>query len=149
MVMGTRCFQLAMMVVYDSPLQVLCDSPYAYRHSPAGLDFLKAVPTTWDQTKVLDGQVGRFITMARRSGADWFIGTMTDWTSRSMEIPLDFLGQGTFEATIWSDAPDANDHPENLVKETRTVTAKDRIASHLASGGGQVMHIGPQPAAGR
>jgi len=149
MVMGTRCFQLAMMVVYDSPLQVLCDSPYAYRASPAGLDFLKVVPTTWDQTKVLDGQVGRFIATARRSSTDWFIGTMTDWTSRSLEIPLDFLGQGTFEATIWSDAPDANDHPENLVKETRTVTAKDRITAHLASGGGQVMHVRPRPGEGR
>jgi alpha-glucosidase len=147
MVMGTRCFQLAMMVVYDSPLQVLCDSPYALRNSPAGLDFLKIVPTTWDQTKVLDGQVGRFIAVARRSGSDWYIGSMADWAGRRLEVPLDFLGQGTFEATIWSDAPDANDHPENLVKETRSVTAKDKIAVRMASGGGQVIHLKRQAGA--
>jgi alpha-glucosidase len=144
MVMGTRCFQLAMMVVYDSPLQVLCDSPYAYRDSPAGLDFLKIVPCTWDRTKVVDGQVGQFICMARQSGNDWYVGAMTDWTARALEIPLDFLGQGTYEATIWSDAPDANDHPENLVKDTRSVTSKDRITSRLASGGGQVICLRPQ-----
>jgi alpha-glucosidase len=140
-VMGTRCFQLAMMVVYDSPLQVLCDSPYAYRQSPAGLDFLKVVPTTWDRTRVLHGQVGEFITVARQHGKNWFIGSMTNWTARSLEIPLDFLGEGDFEATIWADALDASDHPENLVKEIRPVMAKDKIEAHLASGGGQVIYI--------
>ena len=143
MVMGTRCFQLAMTVVYDSPLQVLCDSPYAYRSSPAGLDFLKAVPTTWDRTKVLHGQVGELITVARQHGKDWFIGSMTNWTARSLEIPLDFLGEGRFEARIWSDAPDAHDHPENLVTETRSITGKDKIAARLAKGGGQVIHVRP------
>jgi len=143
MVMGTRCFQLAMMVVYDSPLQVLCDSPDAYRGSPAGLDFLRVVPTTWDRTKVLHGRVGEWITVARQHGSEWFIGSMTDWTARSLEIPLDFLGVGEFEARIWSDAADANDHPANLVEETRSVTGTDRITARLASGGGQVIHVRP------
>jgi alpha-glucosidase len=145
MVMGTRCFQLAMMVVYDSPLQVLCDSPYAYRSSPAGLDLLKIVPTTWDQTEVLAGEVGQFITVARRSGEEWYVGSMANWSGHTQEISLDFLGTGAYDATIWSDAADANDHPENLVKEIRSVSHQDRISAQMAHGGGHVVHLRPQP----
>ncbi len=142
-VMGTRCFQLAMMVVYDSPLQVLCDSPYNYRQSPAGLGFLKIVPTAWDETKVLNAQVGDFITIARCKGDEWFVGSMTDWTPRSLEIPLDFLGEGKYEAAIWADANDANTNPQHLAKQNRPVTAKDKITAKLAPAGGQVIHLKP------
>ena len=142
-VMGTRCFQLAMMVVYDSPLQVLCDSPYIYRHSPAGLDFLKIVPTTWDQTKVLNAEVGDFITIARRKGDEWFVGSMTDWMPRSLEIPLTFLGDGSYEASIWADANDADVNPRHLIKQTMPVTAKDKITAKLTFAGGQVIHLKP------
>jgi len=142
-VMGTRCFQLAMMVVYESPLQVLCDSPYNYRISPAGLDFLKIVPTTWDQTKVINGQVGDFITVARRRGDTWYVGSMTDWDARTLEIPLGFLGSGQYEAQVWRDAYDANEYPDRLLKETRTVTAKDTLTAKMASAGGHVMVLRP------
>jgi len=142
-VMGTRCFQLAMMVVYESPLQVLCDSPYNYRNSPAGLDFLKIVPTMWDQTKVLNAQVGDFITIARRNGNEWFVGSMTDWTPRSLEIPLDFLGESKYEAVIWADADDVDTNPQHLAKQTIQVTAKDKITVKMAPAGGQVIHLKP------
>jgi alpha-glucosidase len=142
-VMGTRCFQLAMMVAYESPLQVLCDSPYNYRNNPAGLDFLKIVPTTWDQTRVLNAQVGDFITIARRKGNEWFVGSMTDWTPRSLEIPLDFLGGGKYEASIWADANDAETNPVHLTKQNMLVTAKDKITAKLAPAGGQVIHLKP------
>jgi len=137
--MGTRCFQLAQLIVYESPLQVLCDSPYNYRISPGGLDFLKIVPTTWDETKVLNGKVGDFITIARRSGDDWYIGSMTDWTKRNLEVDLSFIGNGKFEANIWKDAYDTDEYPHHLIKESRIVTSKDKLVAAMGSGGGNVI----------
>ena len=143
MVFGTRAFQLAMLVVYESPLQVLCDTPYEYRKNPAGLGFLKMVPTTWDETRVLNGQVGDFITMARRSGAEWYIGSMTDWTPRELMIPLGFLDGAQYEATIWVDAADADKNPAALTRTTRRVSRTDQIKTALAPGGGLVIHLRP------
>ena len=143
MVFGTRAFQLAMMVVYESPLQVLCDTPYEYRKSPAGLDFLKIVPTTWDATKVLNAKVGDYVTVARRSGDEWYVGSMTDWTARALRVPLGFLGRGEYEATIWADAGDANKNPASLTKITRIVTRRDRLQAIMAPGGGHVVHLRP------
>src|SRR5690606_14564512 len=99
-VMGTRTNQLAMLVVFESALQVLCDSPYNYRSSPAGTDFLRHVPTTWDDTRVLAGHPGDFITVARRAGDAWYVGSMTDWTARTLDVPLAFLGPGRYRAEV-------------------------------------------------
>ena len=143
MVMGTRCYQMAMLVVYESALQVICDAPYVYRNSPDGLDFLKIVPTTWDETKVLKGEVGDFIAVARRSGDEWYVGCMTDWTPREMEISLDFLGEGSYKAVIWADAPDADEHPEKLVRSEREVSGAEPLNVSLAPAGGVVVHIVP------
>jgi alpha-glucosidase len=153
-VMGTRAFQLAMLVVYESPLQVLCDSPYNYRHSPAGLDFLKAVPTTWDETRVLSGQVGDWVAIARRSGRDWYVGAMTDWDPRTLDIPFGFLGPGMFRLKVWGDAPDSDVYPDRIQEEERTVRSVDAAKAVMASGGGWVARISPvgsvkSPAAGR
>jgi alpha-glucosidase len=123
---------------------VLCDSPYSYRSSPAGLDFLKAVPATWDDTRVIAGEVGDFIAVARRRGDTWFVGAMTDWQARSLEIPLDFLGKGSFQAEIWQDAYEADDYPDRLMKAALTVTAKDTLPARMASGGGYVAVIRPE-----
>ncbi|MBN2370266.1 MAG: glycoside hydrolase family 97 protein [Vicinamibacteria bacterium] len=142
-VMGTRAHQLAMLVVYESALQVLCDSPYSYRSSPAGTDFLKVVPTTWDDTKVIHGQVGDFITVARRSGDDWYLGSMTDWDARDLEIPLGFLGPRRYQAEIWADAYEADEFPDRLMKEIRVVTGADRLTARLAPGGGHVVRLTP------
>ncbi len=144
MVQGTRCYQLAMLVVYESALQVICDSPYNYRKDPSGLDFLKIVPTTWDETKVLDGKVGDYIVVARRSGSDWYIGGMTDWDPRSLKISFDFLGEGNYKAEIWKDAPDSYQVPGHLVKENLTVSNKENIEFSPVPGGGFVMHISPE-----
>ena len=138
-VMGTRCLQLAQMIVYESPLQVLCDSPNNYRVSPGGLDFLKMVPTTWDETLVLNGKVGDYITVARRYGEDWFVGSMTDWTKRTLDIDLSFLGEGNYEAEIWKDAYDSAEYPQHLLKEKKMVSAKDKINADFSSGGGYLM----------
>ncbi len=142
MVMGTRCHQLAMMVVFESALQVMCDSPYNYRQKPAGLDFLKIIPTTWHETKVINASVGNFITTARQAeNGDWFIGSMTDWSPRLLSINLDFLGEGSDLATIWEDAADADKFPDRLNKREVEVDKTTIIEADLAPGGGHVMHI--------
>ncbi len=142
-VMGTRVHQLAMLVVYESALQVLCDSPYNYHSSPAGTDFLKMVPTTWDDTRVINGEVGDFITVARRSGKDWYVGSMAGKEARKLEIPLNFLGQGKYRAEIWADAYEAADYPDRLMKQTRTVTASDTLTANLAAAGGYIVKLTP------
>jgi alpha-glucosidase len=142
-VMGTRVHQLAMLVVYESALQVLCDSPYSYRSSPAGTDFLKIVPTIWDDTKVIHGEVGELITIARRSGKEWYLGSMSGEQARKIEIPLAFLGPGKFEAEIWADAYEAADYPDRLMKQTRIVTASDTLPANLAAAGGYIARLKP------
>jgi alpha-glucosidase len=143
MVMGTRCNQLAMMVVYESALQVLCDSPDNYRKSPKGLNFLSIVPTTWDDTRVLNAEVGNYITVARRSGDEWFIGSMTDSKSRTIDISLEFLPAGKYTAHIWKDNTNPEASPAELDEVTMEVTSGSIIKAELASGGGHVMHIKP------
>jgi alpha-glucosidase len=143
MVMATRANQLAMMVVYESALQVICDSPHNYRNSPAGLDFLKIVPTTWDETRVINEQMSDYITVARRSGKEWFIGSMTDGSARNLKIPLDFLDPGTYRATIWQDGEDAGENPASLVKREIEVNPVETIEASLAPGGGHAVHLAP------
>ncbi len=143
MVMGTRCYQLAMFVIYESALQVVCDAPFVYRNSPAGLDFLRQVPTTWDETKVIGGEVGDYIIIARRSGDEWYIGCMTDWTPREMEIPLDFLGEGTYTVISWTDAMDADKHPEELVRFESVISKENPFKVSLAPAGGAVFYLTP------
>lgn len=142
-VMGTRAHQLAMLVVYESALQVLPDSPYNYRVSPAGTDFLKVVPTTWDDTRALAGFPGDFVTVARRSGDDWYLASMTDWTPRELQIPLGFLGPGRYHAEIWADAYEAADYPDRLLKHEQIVTSADTLDARLAPGGGHVVRFQP------
>jgi alpha-glucosidase len=144
MTIGTRCNELALLVVYESPLQVLCDSPYNYRTSPAGTDFLSVVPTTWDETRVINASVGDYITVARRSGDTWYVGSMTDGDSRNLSIPLEFLTEGPFTATVWKDAPDADTHPTHLLRETMQVNRDRVIEASMAPGGGHVMIIQPE-----
>ncbi len=107
LVIGTRAHQLALYVVFDGPLQMLADSPAAYRGEP-GLEFLKAVPASWDETKVLDGKIGEYAVIARRRGTEWFIGAITD-APRRVQVPLAFLGPGPFEATVYADVPESDD----------------------------------------
>jgi alpha-glucosidase len=142
-VMGTRCRQLAMMVVYESPLQVLCDSPYNYRVSPAGLDLLKTVPTVWDETRVLAGQVGEYIVIARRAGDAWYIGAMTDSNARTLNLPLEFLGAGKYNAHIYNDAPDADEYPERVRTENKIVTNRDSLNTVMVAAGGNVVVLQP------
>ena len=139
-VLGTRCHFLGMYVVFESYLQMVSDYPQAYDGQP-GFEFIQQVPTTWDETKVLDAQVGNYIIIARRKGEDWYVGAMTDWTARTLSIPLDFLPAGEFAADIFSDAADANSNPNHLNKTTRIVQKSDVLSAKLAAGGGQVIWL--------
>jgi len=134
--------QLALMIVYESALQVLCDSPFNYRNSPAGLDFLKIVPTTWDDTRVINADIGNYISIARQSGKEWFVASITDWDQRELKIPLDFLEPGRkFAAKIWQDGEDADTNPASLKSENLAVTSQTIVTAKLAKGGGHIMHI--------
>jgi len=141
-VMGTRSHQLAMYVVYENPLQTVCDWPGAYRDSRE-FDFIQQAPATWDETAVLAGAIGDFIAIARRSGRDWYLGAMTDWTPRELVLPLAFLGRGAFDATVYADGEGAADEPKRVEISERRVTAADSLAVMMAAGGGCAVHFTP------
>jgi alpha-glucosidase len=142
-VMSTRAHQLAMYVVYDSPLQMLSDTPSAYRGEP-GAEFLKAVPSTWDETRVLDGKIGKYVVIARRHGSEWFVGAMTDG-ARKVAIPLGFLGGRAYDATIYADTRDTAVNPIRLSVLPARLEGRDPrpLELSLAAGGGAVLHLRP------
>jgi alpha-glucosidase len=139
-VQGTRCSELALFVVYDSPICCVCDHPDHYRDQP-GADFLKIVPTVWDDTRVLDGIVAQHLVMVRRSGDEWFLGAMTDRNARDVSVKLDFLGKGRWKMKLWKDAADSDVNAEHLEKEERTMVGSEIVKLHLAPAGGAVAHF--------
>ena len=140
LVMGTRAHMLAMYVVLESYLALVSDYPEAYIGQP-GFDFLKQVPTTWDETKVISARVGEWITIARRKGDDWYIGTINNSTPREIKIDFNFLGSTEYEAKMYADSRDAEENPNNLEVKSILVKKGDSLRISLASGGGQVIHI--------
>jgi len=143
LMLGTRCHMLAMYVVLENYLQMVCDYPAAYEGQP-GFEFIKEIPTAWDETKVPDAKIGEFITVARKKNNDWFVGSITNSSPRNISVLLNFLDEGKYIAEIYTDAPDANEHPNNLIKQTRIVTKQDVINLNLAAGGGEVMRLRKQ-----
>ena len=137
---GTRCHMLAMYVVLESYLGMVCDYPQAYEGQP-GFEFIRGVPTTWDETKVLDASVNEFITIARKKNGVWWVGSITNHETREINIPLNFLPEGEFIAEIFSDAADVATDPNHLKKESRNVNRTQTIRLRLAPGGGQAMKI--------
>jgi len=135
MVMGTRAQHLALYVIFQTPFQMVSDSPQAYKDEP-GFQFIKDVPVVWDETRVVSGSVGEFITIARRKGGDWYLGSITNWTARDLKIPLAFLEGGRFETEIYSDAADADTQPTHLTIGKKAVSGADTLTIHLAKGGG-------------
>ncbi len=142
MVMGTRAQQLAMYAIYDAPFQMVSDNPKAYEDQPA-FDFVKHVPATWDETRVLNGLPGQYITMARRKGDEWFLGSMTDWSARELDLPLTFLGSGRYTAEIYADADDADQYPKGVRVQKETVDRGMHLKIKLASGGGYAVRFVP------
>ena len=143
MSMGTRCHQLAMYVVYESPLQMLADSPSHYLEEKECLEFLSVVPCVWDETKVLDARVADYIVIARKSGEEWYLGAMTDWTARELSVDLTFLPEGEFEAVIFKDGINASQYGSDYKKVVTPISNQDKLEIKLAPGGGWVARIYP------
>jgi len=135
MVMGTRAHHLAMYVVFESPIQMVSDHPNAYKNEPS-FQFIKDVPATWDESRVLNGIPGEYVTIARRSGEEWYLGSMTNWTPRELNLSLDFLSEGTYVAEMYMDAPDTGLYPKNNIIKRVMVNNKQHLELSLASGGG-------------
>ncbi|RGN29646.1 glycoside hydrolase family 97 protein [Bacteroides oleiciplenus] len=139
-VMSTRCHMMAMYVVLENHLTSLCDTPMAYEGQP-GFEVLRTVPGTWDEMHVPLAEFNKYVTVARRNGTDWWVGALNDGTARTLNLKLDFLGEGEYRAEVYTDAPDAERNPNHLSKEIRTVTRKDKIELPLAVDGGAVLRI--------
>jgi len=136
-VQGTRAAELALFVCYDSPVCCVCEHPDRLRAQP-GADFLKIVPTVWDDTRVLEGAVGEHLVMARQSGDDWFLGAMTNREAREIPVKLDFLDGGRWRLTLWRDAEESGRDAALLEIDEETVAAGDTITLQLAPAGGCV-----------
>ena len=120
LMLGTRCHMLAMYVVLKI-FAMVCDYPAAYEGQP-GFEFIKEVPTTWDETKVIDAKLGEYIIIARRKNNDWFVGTINNHKPRTIKVPFSFLNDGNYTAEIFSDAEDVSTEPNHLKKENKIVS---------------------------
>lgn len=133
---GTRCRQLAMYVLYDSPLQMLCDSPSNYLREPECMEFLGPVPAIWHNTIVLDAKMAEYAVMARQYGKDWYIGGMNGETEMTCTVDCSFLPEGQFQLTLFQDGANADRFAEDYKKITKTITREDKLEIKLVSGGG-------------
>ena len=141
--LGTRAHELALYVVLESPLQMVSDYPehYAGQHD---FEFIRQVPTTWDEVRVISGRPMETITVARRSGKDWFVGSLTNWDTRSIKVPLDFLGEGRFVAETYADAADAATNATHTEFTKRAVDRNTVLEVKMVSGGGNAIWIHPE-----
>jgi alpha-glucosidase len=136
-VQTTRGHGLGMFVVYESPFQMVADSPDIYANAP-GYDFIKLVPAAWDETRFISGDIDSYVAVARRKGGTWYIGVMGNEQGRDVNLPLGFLGEGRFKARIWEDGS----APTALNISDRVVGAADSITVRLAPSGGAAIRIG-------
>jgi alpha-glucosidase len=142
-VLGTRCHHLALYLTYENPVPMLADRPEHYENQP-GFDFLCQLPTTWDETRCVAGETGEYLVLARRRGADWYLGGITNWTPRTLEVPLSFLGKNTYEAKLLVDGSLDEDHPNEIKERMERVTPSSSLPIQLAPGGGFVGKVSPR-----
>lgn len=136
MSMGTRVHQMAMYPIFDAPYQMLADSPSKYMREQECTDFIAKVPTVFDRTVGVDGEVGKYIVVAREKDGVWYVGAMTDWTARDIEIDFSFLDSGSYKADVFADGVNADRAAEDYKHTTMNVKAGDKVKVHLAPGGG-------------
>ena len=141
---GTRVHQMALYVAYESPLQMLADNPSNYMKEQECTDFIVRVPVVWDDIKVLSGEVGDYLLLARRSGKEWFVGGLTDWSPRDMDLDLSFLGTGEFVMEIFSDGINADKYASDYKHQMMDLNSSLKMNIHLAPGGGWVARITPK-----
>jgi len=140
--LGTRAHELALYVVLESPFEMVSDYPERYKDQTE-FDFIKRVPATWDEVKVVSGRPMESITLARRSGKDWFVGTLTNWNERDVTISFSFLGDGEYTAEMYSDAQDAAQEPTHTSFSKLGVNKNSALEVHMAPGGGNAIWIHP------
>jgi len=143
MSLGTRCHQLAMYVVFESPLQMLSDSPSNYLREPEMMEFLGPVPSEWDETRVLDGKIAEYVVVARRNGRDWYVGAMTNWTPRELNIDLSFLPDGSYSMEAYQDGVNADRFGSDYRQAKSSVDTSTKVKLKLAPGGGWAARIHP------
>ena len=122
--------------IAQAPLPMLADSPTKYMQNQACTDFIAQIPTTFDETIALDGQLGQYTLIARRKGSTWYVAAMTDWTPRDLTVDLSFLGSGQHQAEIFADGVNATKEATDYQRIHKTVNSTDRLSIHLSSGGG-------------
>lgn len=138
---GTRSRQLALFTIFDSPFTMLCDTPVNYDREPECRDFIASIPTTWDETIILDGKMGEYIITARRKNDTWYVAGITDWTPRSLDLDLSFLGNGAREAVIFQDGANAAKNAKDYKKDSININGNSSMTVNLAPGGGFAMII--------
>ena len=139
---GTRCRQMAMYAIYFSPLSMLCDSPTLYDREAECTKFIAEFPTVWNESVALGGEIGDYVAMARRKGDTWYVGVMSDWTARKVELDLSkILGKGDYEAEIFRDGVNADLLGEDYIHETISIPASRKVVADMAPAGGYVMKI--------
>jgi alpha-glucosidase len=141
---GTRVHQIALYIVYESPLQMLSDSPSNYMREQESTDFIVKVPVVWDDIKVLQAKVGSYLLLARRSGNEWYIGGLTDWTMRDLNLDLSFLGSGDYRMEIFQDGINADRYAGDYKHLSLDVRPDSKMQIHLAPGGGWAARISPK-----
>jgi len=140
---GTRSHQLAMYIVFEAPLQMLCDNPTAYMKEQESTDFIAKVPTTFDETVALDGKVGEYVAIARKKGSTWYAGGLTNWFERDITLDLSFLGKGNYMAEVFKDGVNAEKDATDYKRYTVKVNPEGKLTLHLAPGGGFAIRFDP------
>jgi alpha-glucosidase len=138
---GTRCHQLAEYVIFISPLNMLCDSPTHYEAEPECTEFIAGIPTVWDETVPLKSEVGEYVAVARRKGAKWYVGALTNWTPRDLTLDLSPLKVAGKSAIVFKDGVNAEKFAQDYEKTTLTIPADGKVTVHLAPGGGVALEI--------
>lgn len=138
---GTRCHQLAMFVVYESPIQIFSGNPSTGWQEPDFMELMGSIPTTWDETRILDARLGEYIITARRKGKDWFIAGMCDWTARDISLDLDFLESVGYKATLCTDGINADRYPSDYLYKRYDWSKSENLSLHLAPGGGFLIRL--------
>ncbi len=138
---GSRCRQLAQYVIFESPFNMLCDNPSNYMAEPECTKFIADIPTIWDETVALNGEIANYVTIARRKGNVWYLGSLTNWDARTLELDLSFLGNGSYQAEIFRDGTNAHRSAQDYKKEIVDISADRKMTIKMAPGGGFAMKI--------
>ena len=148
--MGTRCHQLAAYIVHDSPFTMLCDAPTNYLNEQECVDFIASLPVEVDSTFIASGELGKYIVTVRKKDVNWYIGGMTNWDERDVQLDFSFLPEGvSYTAVLFKDGVNANKQAEDYRKETIRIDKDSRLTLHLASGGGFAMKLELRPVHGQ